>query len=41
MKGASGFGRSGILRVNALKHRKRRNPDGGLTMVMGNGHMDH
>jgi hypothetical protein len=40
MKGASGFGRSGITRVYALRHHKPRSPDGVRLWSRSDGHVD-
>jgi hypothetical protein len=40
MKGASGFGRSRIMRVYALRHHKPRSPDGVRLWSQSDGHVD-
>jgi hypothetical protein len=39
-KGASGFGRSGITRVYALRHHKPRSPDGVRLWSRSDSHVD-
>jgi hypothetical protein len=40
MKGASGFGRSGITRVYALRHHKLRSPNRVRLWSRSDGHVD-